>query len=125
MDERLHVLEKLNDAVQALTTGKGRIKERLSSAANAFHMLKQSDFPETHDFRLQFASLWNNLTAADGSGNSFVAAIEKMSEDKAALLALEILEITSQYDDFLKGKTVARDHLRGGGWQRAERAQKR
>jgi len=118
LDERLHVLEKLNDAVQVLTTGKGRIKERLSSAANAFHMLKQSDFHETHDFRLRFESLWRTLTAADRSDDSFVAAIEKMSEDKAALLALEILEITSQYDDFLKGKTVARDHLRGGGWQR-------
>ena len=81
-------------------------------------MLKQSDFPEVHDFQLRFASLWRNLTTADGSDNSFVATIETMSEDKAALLALEILEITSQYDDFLKGKTVARDHLRGGGWQR-------
>jgi hypothetical protein len=120
LKDQASVSEKLNDAVLALTIGKGRIRERLATAVDIFQALERSDFPELGEFRHRYDSFWKILSDADEAGGGFHNAIGRMSEDKAGVLALEILEIASQYDDLVKGRPAARQSPTTA-WQRTER----
>lgn len=41
-----YVIEKLTDAMDALTTGRGDVRSRIKNAYSLMHTLRESDFPE-------------------------------------------------------------------------------
>ena len=88
-----NTLDKLSTAVEDLIVGKGRIRERLKTAALKFHLLKEDDFPA--ELRAQFASLMQDLTnyITATPESTIIDTVDHLTEDKAAQCAATILKL--------------------------------
>lgn len=96
--------EKLDNAVDALATGKGRIGDRMATAMLCCHTLRanEEDFPDEHE-RATFAQIVERMTSAhDSQEGAFVASGRTLEEDELVALAEKLLE--------LHGKVVERYH---------------
>ena len=89
-----YACEKLWEAVHDLALGRGRVKDRLDSAAQYVAMAAgaKHDFA---DFRAEYDAVWARLTAVDARGDEGAvrAKLAQMSEDDACEIASQILTL--------------------------------
>ena len=55
-----YVIEKLTDAMDALTTGRGDVRSRIKNAYSLMHTLRESDFPD--NLREDWVWIHNEIT---------------------------------------------------------------
>ena len=94
--------EKFRSAIYTLAVGSGRIKERLSDAAEiALRAYPPDDIPlpVAERIRLLNARLTRAAAEAHEDEGTVDATIRLMSEDDAADIAREIYEISSELED--------------------------
>ena len=88
------VHERLIRAVCALALGRARINERLADAHRALEDLRPEDWPAPE--REVVAALHERLTSGAGPLGDSTPTAEAMSEDEAADLAAQILELEAR-----------------------------
>ena len=89
-----YACEKLWEAVHELALGRGRIKDRLESAAKYVAMAAGAKSDNAH-FRADYEKTWNRMTAvtARGDEGAVRATLAQMSEDEACDIANQILTL--------------------------------
>ena len=93
--------EKVVSAIQTLTTGKGRIKDRLLDATHhALVMVMGNTSYMPEGIRSDVEWLNDKLTKhkAEGSEGTFKATLDKMSEDEAVEIASVIFDLGSKLE---------------------------
>ena len=86
-----HVHAHLAHAVRTLALGHGRINERLAEACRALGDLRPEDWPAP--LRPTFVALHARVTAGAGPLGDSTTTAQTMSEDEAAELAAQILDL--------------------------------
>jgi hypothetical protein len=100
--ELIYADEKFRSAIYTLAVGSGRIKERLSDAAEMALRAYPPDNippPTAERIRLLHTKLTHAGAAAGEDEGTLNATIRLMSEDDAAATAREIYEIASELED--------------------------
>ena len=94
-----YLYEKLSEAVRALATGLGPLRERMLDALGALITIGPSAFPE--EFRRDFTDLIDRATAvkAEGAEGDFAATLARMSDDDVVGLANTIMRLEIQVRD--------------------------
>jgi hypothetical protein len=104
-----YVREKLAQAVDALATGTGQLRERLFSAALATSTLQPRDFVDDES-RAAFGAIREMLTRHEASADEgrVGATLARMSDDEARAVAKRMLELDAHYRPlaFFEGKTI-------------------
>src|SRR3954464_1231255 len=92
-----HCLVKIDYAVAALATGKGRIKERLLNVFPTIVHLSPERFPEGKP-QDTCRKLHERITAIEPKGNegNIKATLSKISEDKASDIAQLVVDLERQ-----------------------------
>jgi len=92
-----YAAEKLSYAVRALATGKGRIRERLTAAAELAEVVGASG-GNPADFKERYDALMRRLRSALGT---------ELSEDDDSKLAGEILALADEAEERAKAEERA------------------
>jgi hypothetical protein len=92
-----YVRERLDQAVQALATEEGTLRERLLSAALATSTLQPQDFADD-ETRTEFGAIREILTRQEArAGEGRVGAtLARMSDDEARSIAARILMLDAR-----------------------------
>jgi hypothetical protein len=86
--------DRIETAVVRLAAGEGRIRERLAHALTALTSVTPDDVPDG-EVRKSFEELQTGLRATTGYGSGLTtrAAIDSLSEARAADFARQLLEL--------------------------------
>jgi hypothetical protein len=104
MAEALYALEKLADAVAALATGSGRVRDRLFEASTYLIRVRPEDIPD-EDLRRTFIGVMDDdLSYAQPQGDEgrILATLRLTNDDDARAIARRILDLHREFDRFLK-----------------------
>jgi hypothetical protein len=104
MAEALYALEKLADAVAALATGSGRVRDRLFEASTYLIRVRPEDIPD-EDLRRTFIGVMDDdLSYAQPQGDEgrILATLRLANDDDARAIARRILDLHREFDRFLK-----------------------
>ena len=95
----IYVHEKLSQAVHALATGLGPIRERMPDALAAFITIGPPDFPE--ELQGEFEDLIRRASAdeAEGDEGNYAATLAGMSDNEVAALANDIISLEYRVDE--------------------------
>jgi hypothetical protein len=102
MAEALYALEKLADAVAALATGSGRVRDRLFEAST--YLIRPEDIPD-EDLRRTFIGVMDDdLSYAQPQGDEgrILATLRLTNDDDARAIARRILDMHRELDRILK-----------------------
>ena len=106
MPDVIYSYAKLGDAVQTLAVHPGRIKERLTEAANYLPMIDANIFTVpgmTADAASFWQKIWSTLTARhEEKRGSFGPSIDELSEKEASDIAQLIVSLDSMVDHYLE-----------------------
>lgn len=99
MADTLYTLEKLAEAVDALVTGAGRIRERLFEAAVVLIRIRREAIPDG-DLRRAFDDVMNTLKSepAEGDEGTITATLRTKNADEAGTIARRIFELYLRLD---------------------------
>jgi hypothetical protein len=101
MSDIQYASAKLQDGVEALATGPGRIQRRLEAAWKLFFVrVYAADFPEGSDLR----SWWDAVHEQVTSGGLDFAGIRKMDDDEAIDVATQMVRIQREADFLARQK---------------------
>jgi hypothetical protein len=107
-----YVRERIAQAVHALATGTGPLRQRLFLAALATSTLQPRDFVDDES-RAAFGAIREMLTRHEARADEgrVGATLARMSDDEARSVARRLLELDAHYRplSFFAGKSI-RDH---------------
>lgn len=103
MSDDLYALEKLVEAVDALVTGAGGVRERLFEAARFLIRIRPEDIPDS-ELRHTLTEIKRTLTAAPAEDDegSITATLRAKSEDEAGTIARLIFDLYRELDRSLR-----------------------
>ena len=104
MAEALHALEKLADAVDALATGAGRVRDRLFEASTYLTRVRPEDIPD-EDLRRTFIGVMeDDLSYAQPQGDEgrILATLRITNDEEARCVARRILDLHRELDRLLR-----------------------
>jgi hypothetical protein len=104
MAEALYALEKLADAVAALATGSGRVRDRLFEASTYLIRVRPEDIPD-EDLRRTFIGVMDDdLSYAQPLGDEgrILATLRLTNDDDARAIARRILDLHRELDRLLR-----------------------
>jgi hypothetical protein len=104
MAEALHALEKLADAVDALATGTGRVRDRLFEASTYLTRVRPEDIPD-EDLRRTFIGVMeDDLSYAQPQGDEgrILATLRITNDEEARSVARRILDLHRELDRLLR-----------------------
>ena len=104
MSDDLYALEKLVEAVDALVTGAGGVREgRLFEAARFLIRIRPEDIPDS-ELRRTFTDIKRTLTSepAEGDEGLITATLRAKSEDEAGMIARLIFDLYRELDRSLR-----------------------
>jgi hypothetical protein len=104
MAEAFYVLEKLADAVDALATGSGRVRDRLFEASTYLTRVRPEDIPD-EDLRRTFIGVMeDDLSYAKPQGDEgrILATLRLTNDEDARSVARRILDLHRELDRLLR-----------------------
>ena len=104
MAEALYALEKIADAVAALATGSGRVRDRLFEASTYLIRVRPEDIPD-EDLRRTFIGVMDDdlsYAQLQGDEGRILATLRLTNDDDARAIARRILDLHRELDRFLK-----------------------
>jgi hypothetical protein len=98
------VLEKLANAVDALATGSGRVRDRLFEASTYLIRVRPDDIPDENLRRTFIEVMDNDLSYARPQGDEgrILATLRVANDEDARAIARRILELFRELDHLLR-----------------------
>jgi hypothetical protein len=104
MHDELYALGKLDEAVQALVEGAGRVQERLGESYRSLVAVQPNELADD-ELRRMLVGIKDDLTFDEpaGSERRLEATLRRLTDEDASAIAARILALRNQLWELLMG----------------------